>query len=69
MDDKKVIVSVAAVAGPDPVDPVSLADDVACCVSKGASLCHLHCKTREGKLTPDTACSQSLLSASAQRPT
>lgn len=50
---KKVIISVAAVAGPDPVDPEALSADVAECVKRGAAMCHLHCKTREGKLTPD----------------
>lgn len=51
---RKVIVSVAPVAGPSPVDPMALAADVVLSVAKGASLCHLHCKTREGKLTPNT---------------
>ena len=51
---RKVIISVAAVAGPDPVNPTELANDVTLAVAKGASLCHLHCKTREGKLTPNT---------------
>lgn len=52
---RKVIISVAPVAGPDPLIPEVLAEDVAKCVEYGASMCHLHCKTREGKLTADTA--------------
>ncbi len=51
---RKVIISVAPVPGPAPVDPDSLAEDVIRSVAKGAGLCHLHCKTREGKLTPNT---------------
>ncbi len=50
---KKVIISVAPVSGPDPLIPEVLAEDVLKCVDAGASMCHLHCKTREGKLTPD----------------
>ncbi|MDO4272405.1 MAG: 3-keto-5-aminohexanoate cleavage protein [Eubacteriales bacterium] len=49
---RKVIISVAPIAGPDPLIPEVLADDVGKCVEYGASMCHLHCKTREGKLTP-----------------
>lgn len=51
---RKVIISVAPVPGPAPVDPIALSADVVLSVAKGASLCHLHCKTREGKLTPNT---------------
>lgn len=54
-DNRKVIISLAPVAGPDPVDPDKLAEDVEKSVKAGAALCHLHCKTREGKLTPDTS--------------
>lgn len=50
---RKVIVSVAPVAGPDPLIPELLSLDVASCIDAGASMCHLHCKTREGLLTPD----------------
>ncbi|MDO4340894.1 MAG: 3-keto-5-aminohexanoate cleavage protein [Eubacteriales bacterium] len=50
---RKVIISVAPVAGSDPLIPEQLAEDVAKCAEYGASMCHLHCKTREGKLTPD----------------
>lgn len=50
---KKVIISVAPVAGPDPLIPELLAEDIAKCIDMGAGMCHLHCKTREGKLTPD----------------
>lgn len=49
----KVIISVAPVAGPDPLIPELLAEDVAKCIDLGAGMCHLHSKTREGKLTPD----------------
>jgi 3-keto-5-aminohexanoate cleavage enzyme len=50
---KKVIISVAAVAGPDPLIPEELSEDIVKCIDMGAGMCHLHCKTREGKLTPD----------------
>lgn len=50
---RKVIISVAPVAGPDPLVPKELAKDVVECVKRGASMCHLHCKTNEGYLTPD----------------
>ncbi|MDF2511477.1 MAG: 3-keto-5-aminohexanoate cleavage protein [Herbinix sp.] len=50
---RKVIVSVAPVAGPEPLLPELLAEDVAKCVDMGSAMCHLHCKTKEGKLTPD----------------
>ena len=52
---RKVIISVAPVAGSEPLIPEVLADDVAKCAEYGASMCHLHCKTREGRLTPDTS--------------
>lgn len=51
---RKVIVSVAPVAGADPLLPELLAEDIQKCVDLGAGMCHLHCKTREGRLTPDT---------------
>ncbi len=50
---KKIIISVAPVAGPDPLNPELLSEDVAKCIDMGAGMCHLHSKTREGKLTPD----------------
>ncbi len=49
----KVIISVAPVAGSDPLIPEMLVTDIEKCVDAGASMCHLHCKTREGRLTPD----------------
>lgn len=49
----KVIISVAPVAGPDPLIPEMLTTDIEKCVDAGASMCHLHCKTREGRLTSD----------------
>lgn len=51
---RKVMISVAPVAGPDPLIPEELAEDVEKCIELGAGICHLHCKTREGELTPDT---------------
>ena len=50
---RKVIISVAPVAGPAPMVPELLAEDVAKAIELGAGMCHLHSKTREGKLTPD----------------
>lgn len=50
---RRVIISVAPVAGSDPCIPEHIAEDVAKCVDLGAAMCHLHSKTREGKLTPD----------------
>jgi len=50
---RKVIISVAPVGGADPVCPDALAEDVARCAGEGASICHLHAKTREGVLSPD----------------
>jgi 3-keto-5-aminohexanoate cleavage enzyme len=52
---RKVIISVAPVAGPAPVDPDALSKDVIKCTEAGAAMCHLHVKTREGVLTPDTS--------------
>ena len=49
----KVIISLAPVAGPAPLDPDTVSADVVKCIDAGASMCHLHCKTREGILTPD----------------
>lgn len=49
----KVIISVAPVAGTDSLIPEELVTDVEKCVDAGASMCHLHCKTRDGILTPD----------------
>lgn len=54
-DNRKVIISLAPVAGPAPVDPEKLAADVIKSIDAGACMCHLHCKTREGKLTTDTS--------------
>jgi 3-keto-5-aminohexanoate cleavage enzyme len=49
----KVIVSIAPVSGTDTLVPDTLVKDLEKCIDAGASMCHLHCKTREGKLTPD----------------
>lgn len=51
---RKIIISVAPVAGSSPVEPDKLAADVILSSRAGASLCHLHCKARSGELTPDT---------------
>jgi len=50
---RKVIISLAPVAGPAPVNPDLLAEDVIRSCRAGAAMCHLHVKTREGVLTPD----------------
>lgn len=50
---RKVIISLAPSAGPAPINPPALAAEVIDCAAAGASICHLHCKTREGVLTPD----------------
>lgn len=51
--NNKVILSLAPVAGLDPLIPEDLVEDVVKSIDAGASMCHLHCKTREGNLTPD----------------
>lgn len=51
---RKVIISLAPVAGPSPVNPDELAKDVVKSVQAGAAMCHLHCKKKTGELTPDT---------------
>ena len=50
---RKVIISVAPVGSADPVSPDTLAEDVARCAVEGASICHLHAKTRGGVLSTD----------------
>lgn len=50
---RKIIVSVAPVAGTAPVDVNALAIDVIRCADQGAAMCHLHSKTKEGRLTQD----------------
>lgn len=54
MKPHKVIISLAPVEAGTPTDAAALADDVAKSVEYGASMCHLHCRTPEGTLTPDT---------------
>lgn len=49
----KIIISLAPVAGLDPLIPEELVHDVVKCIDAGASMCHLHSKTRDGRLTPD----------------
>lgn len=53
MDKKKVIISLAPVEAGTPVDAESLAEDVEKSVQAGAAMCHLHCRTKDGALTPD----------------
>ncbi len=51
---RKIIVSLAPVPGPAvPVDMEMAADDIVKSIDAGASMCHIHCKNREGMLTPD----------------
>ena len=50
---RKIIISVAPSPGPAPIDPDLLAEDLASCIKEGASVCHLHCKNKAGKLTED----------------
>ena len=50
---RKIIISVAPVAGPEPLLPEAIAEDVIRCVDMGASMCHLHSKTKAGKLSSD----------------
>ncbi|MDF2614144.1 MAG: 3-keto-5-aminohexanoate cleavage protein [Clostridia bacterium] len=52
---RKVIISLAPVAGTAPVDPDALAEDVKKSVELGVAMCHLHSKKRTGELTPDTS--------------
>lgn len=50
---RKVIISLAPVAGPAPLEPESTASDIIKSIDAGAAMCHLHCKTKGGVLTPD----------------
>jgi 3-keto-5-aminohexanoate cleavage enzyme len=50
---RKIIISVAPVAGLEPLIPELVSEDVIKCIDLGASMCHLHSKTREGSLSPD----------------
>lgn len=50
---RKVIISLAPVAGPQPLDPDTVAVDIIKSIEAGAAMCHLHCKTKDGALTPD----------------
>lgn len=37
-----------------PIDKEALVEDVAECAKKGAAMCHLHCRSLDGRLTKDT---------------
>lgn len=51
---RKVIISLAPVPGPAaPIGKEILTEDVVRSIDAGACMCHLHCKTKEGVLTPD----------------
>ncbi len=50
---KNVIISVAPVMATDYFRPEELAEDVKKCVDYGATICHMHCKDEQGKLTPN----------------
>lgn len=50
---RKIIVSVAPVRAGDPVDADKLALDMEQCAKEGAAMVHLHCRKRDGSLTPD----------------
>lgn len=51
---RKVIISLAPVKAGTPIDRSKLAEDVEKCVKAGAGMCHLHSRTPDGDLTPDT---------------
>lgn len=50
---RKVIISLAPVSATSPPNPDELAEDVKRSVESGAAMCHLHCKDKNGNLTPD----------------
>lgn len=50
---RKVIISVAPVEAGAPIDKEALVEDVAECAKKGAAMCHLHCRSLDGRLTKD----------------
>lgn len=52
---KKIIISLAPVAASTAIDENILAADVAKSVALGASMCHLHCRSKDGSLTENTA--------------
>lgn len=49
----KIILSVAPVAANTPVDAAALALDIEKSANFGASMCHLHCRQKNGALTSD----------------
>lgn len=62
---RHVIISLAPVQAGTKVDAKKLAEDVARSVEAGAAMCHLHCRKKDGSLTPDisymTACFEEIL--------
>lgn len=51
---RKVIISLAPIKGPAaPIQIEAVAEDIAKSIDAGAAMCHLHCKDKEGRLTPD----------------
>lgn len=51
--ERKVIISLAPVKAGTSIDAKILADDVAECIRLGATVCHLHSRESDGRLTPD----------------
>ena len=52
---KKIIVSLAPVKASIPLQIADLANDVKKSVEAGAVMCHLHSRTKNGDLSPDTS--------------
>lgn len=50
---RKVIISLAPVTSGERINDKELAEDVAACIRLGATVCHLHARTEEGRLSPD----------------
>ncbi len=51
---RKVIISLAPIPGPAAsINIEAVAEDIAKSIDAGAGMCHIHCKDREGVLTPD----------------
>lgn len=51
---RKVIISVAPVEAGTAIDKEALVEDVAECAKRGAAMCHLHCRSLDGRLTKNT---------------
>jgi 3-keto-5-aminohexanoate cleavage enzyme len=51
---RKVIISLAPIPGPAaPISISSITEDIVKSIDAGAGMCHIHCKDKEGVLTPD----------------